>query len=733
MSEPQEITGPGEEMLALARDRRMDEVEAIWMRCIESPSMDLPELYRVADYLVRRKFDELANLLMWSLITTIKERQGAGQALPVAERCVEIAPESASLREELATLYRTIHKDIQEIEPILKASGLLEGAAPDKAMDRIRKCLRLRAGTFVIHLRSRRVGRVVQFSDGAFEIESEGMTQRMQPDDVLNVWEPLPEDDFRARIAFNPAKLRDMAAEDPIGLITSVLACQGGSAEFRQLKAMLIPAVIPVAGWSAWWNGVKVPLKRSPMHEIAEGTQPRITLRKQELKFSDELLASFALKADAYEKAKVVLDYLAEVDKGHEVDEALAVELGSRCLALGKEAADTSIALSLLSCAVEVRKRVPASPDPMPECAARLAQVIDIVDTIEAIPNDDLARAVLSMTADMEGEDYAGTISAAFPAGSLRLCEWIARELDRLGRPDLLKKAMTDIATTPEGHFEAMGWVWRRVMSGEGDADMLDPVRMTVLVLDVMRRLSRAPKHDTERRAEAKKALSKLRGLISANDMKLLGGLIEKSDTEIAHRLHEAIKNNEGLTNEMVHDLLGLLRERHPEEFIERKNLWEDEHIYTTAEGLAKRTAELSKLMNEDIPRNAIAIGKAASLGDLRENWEYKSALEERDRLVERTTRAKHDVDHARVLEPSAVTGEIVNVGTAIGIRHVASGKEKKLTFLGPWDSDISRGVYSYLAPLSQSFMGKKVGDRAEATFDDAAGTFEIVRIEKVI
>ncbi len=137
--------------------------------------------------------------------------------------------------------------------------------------------------------------------------------------------------------------------------------------------------------------------------------------------------------------------------------------------------------------------------------------------------------------------------------------------------------------------------------------------------------------------------------------------------------------------------------------------------------------------MNEDIPRNAKAIGKAAARGDLRENWEFKAALEERDRLVERATRAREDVGRARLLDSDRVSGAEVNVGTLVRIRHLESGREKTLAFLGPWDADIPKGVYSYLAPLSQGFMGRKVGDRVEAMFDEAKGLFEIVHIEKTV
>jgi transcription elongation GreA/GreB family factor len=132
--------------------------------------------------------------------------------------------------------------------------------------------------------------------------------------------------------------------------------------------------------------------------------------------------------------------------------------------------------------------------------------------------------------------------------------------------------------------------------------------------------------------------------------------------------------------------------------------------------------------------KTAVAIGAAAAKGDLRENWEYKSALEERDRLVERATRVRDEFDRARVISPADISGDEVNVGTTIELRDMASGEELTVTFLGPWDADIENGVYSYFAPLSLRFMGRKAGDRVRATFGDRTeAEYEIRTIERAV
>jgi len=255
---------------------------------------------------------------------------------------------------------------------------------------------------------------------------------------------------------------------------------------------------------------------------------------------------------------------------------------------------------------------------------------------------------------------------------------------------------------------------------------------MTLTLLELMNRLARAPKH-AERRDELRQALGKLRNLLSAGEYRLIREVVKETTAPEAHHLHLLVGgNNDGLTGEACQEVLAALREQHPEEFVEKKNLWEDGYIYTSAEGLARRQAELERLMHVEIPRNAEAIGKAASLGDLRENWEYKSALEERDRLVERTTRMREEVSRAKVLQPDMIPDDEVNVGTAVVLREVSGGALRRARFVGAWDADIGKGDYSYLAPISLRFMGRKVGDRVRASFEETESEYEITGIEKV-
>ena len=61
---------------------------------------------------------------------------------------------------------------------------------------------------------------------------------------------------------------------------------------------------------------------------------------------------------------------------------------------------------------------------------------------------------------------------------------------------------------------------------------------------------------------------------------------------------------------------------------------WESNNIFCSNDGLARRQEEYRVLLEEKIPENSEAIGKAASYGDLSENSEWEAAIEDQRNLT---------------------------------------------------------------------------------------------------
>mgnify|MGYP002720361530 FL=1 len=136
-----------------------------------------------------------------------------------------------------------------------------------------------------------------------------------------------------------------------------------------------------------------------------------------------------------------------------------------------------------------------------------------------------------------------------------------------------------------------------------------------------------------------------------------------------------------------------------------------EEVIWSTEAGLDKLKTRIEHIANIEILDNAKEIEEARAHGDLRENAEYKAALERRSRLQSELQSLSTQIQKTRVLTTKDIQTQIVGIGCIVECRDTA-GKLDRFTLLGPWDADPENHIFSFQSKLAQDITGLKVGDR---------------------
>jgi transcription elongation GreA/GreB family factor len=121
----------------------------------------------------------------------------------------------------------------------------------------------------------------------------------------------------------------------------------------------------------------------------------------------------------------------------------------------------------------------------------------------------------------------------------------------------------------------------------------------------------------------------------------------------------------------------------------------------------------MKRLAEVEIPANRKAIEEARAMGDLRENFEYKSARQRHEYLAARTGALDRELRRVQLLDANAIDPSEVRIGTRLRLRG-PGGEERTLTILGPWESQPEQGIVSYESELAQGLLGKRVGDVVE-------------------
>src|SRR4030095_11835538 len=118
--------------------------------------------------------------------------------------------------------------------------------------------------------------------------------------------------------------------------------------------------------------------------------------------------------------------------------------------------------------------------------------------------------------------------------------------------------------------------------------------------------------------------------------------------------------------------------------------------LYATTESIEAKQAELHRIMTVEVPANRKAIEEARAHGDLRENFEYKSARQRHEYLNARAAALNGDLTRVRPSEePTGLAG--IRIGTRA---HLIGGRT--LTLLGPWESQPEQDVISYESELGK-------------------------------
>lgn len=188
--------------------------------------------------------------------------------------------------------------------------------------------------------------------------------------------------------------------------------------------------------------------------------------------------------------------------------------------------------------------------------------------------------------------------------------------------------------------------------------------------------------------------------------------ILSELTLEEAEDARAAIERSRGLERYQREPLLTAIELRFPS--LEQDD---EEPMYATKEAFERKRRELKDLVEREIPANRKAIEEAREMGDLRENFEYKSARQRHEYLAARAQQLNDQITRASILDPDTIGTDEVRVGTKLHLE--GSSGERSLTILGPWESDPEAGVVSHESDLARAILGKKLGDTVTIAEDE--------------
>ncbi len=604
----------------------------------------------------------------------------------MAER-LELARAAGDLLRPVPELHRSILEIVRRLYAASPSrEGLIEHLGLHRAIedlprtwekvDRLRALLAYDLGA-VVWMKDKGVGRVVEVNR---ELESFKIDFGRQPglrvgfNAAPKLLEALPPGHVLRRKLEAPAELAALKRERPEELLLAVLESRPEGLTTAEIRDALAGLVDP-AEWGSWWAAA-----RASPRILAQGAASRQRYRAA---------ASAAEAGASIERAFAGADlsgklelYRRHAGREPEREAAWAAELER--LAAGE--ADLELAFAVSWTLADAGRGAGATSTP----AQRLLASADPAALVAAFGDRARRERAYRWLKD-EAPDTPSVLARALRLEEdVRLCDLLAGWLAELA-PQGLAELADEVLSQPRRRPAGFVWLAEQAAS-RPELLRRSPLRLLQHLFAALRQ------------EEFKAHRARLRRLCADGPLlPLLLDAIDESQAEAASQVVDRAPLEEYLRSPLLEALaLRFPALRQPAVAA----------LYALPSSIEARREELRRLQEQEIPANRRAIEEARELGDLRENFEYKSARQRHEYLAARVAALERDL--ARALPIDLGREDLAEVRVAVRVRVADDGGEQTISIVGPWESDPEHALVSYDSELGRALLGKRPGDAAE-------------------
>lgn len=522
---------------------------------------------------------------------------------------------------------------------------------------------------------------------------------------------PIPDDHFLALRFGNPDLLEKKAKEAPVEVIRMLLRDLGPKTA-AEIKDELCDLVIPASEWTRWWQTARGKVKKDTMIETPEDIRECFRLRKSELTHEERLQKVLENKPDANTLIQMVYTFLRdfpETLKNNEFKATLVARM-TEMLSYKEISPSQELQIHFFLQDLSQAKDYPL----IGELINRFETIEKIIDTIEVLS---FKKRVLMEARKHRADWKESFLDLLFKVDQAPLRDYILSELVGIKADVELKQKFQDLYTHPSRHPEAFMWYFQKLQTQEGIpfSDKQGKIRFFEGLLILLSHIENNP--------EQREMVKKIHALLSGGRFAIVRQMMQSGSVEDAKEFILLASKSHSLSDHDQKIFHSLAEVVHPSLTKARKKLEpaadkDTQVIWTTQEGYLKLQQRIQQIATVETVENAKEIEIARAHGDLRENAEFKAALEKRDRLQGELKLLSEQLNRARVITKDDIVADEVGVGTIVDCEN-KKGQKITYTLLGPWDADPEKNILSFQSKLAQSLKGKSVGDKFTSQGDE--------------
>jgi transcription elongation factor GreA len=688
--------------------RDYNKVLVLWQEYCENDELDVDELVKILRLVKESDFAQPFGQYVEAILPLVMTVSDGAKRFEALRYIYDLETSNSQALYELAhEVLKGLFAQDPQYQEKLRLVGLRTCENFQGALSNFLLLNHIAKNNFVYNDVGWGVGEIVNFSFLREQITVDfenlgGATRDISFKNAFHSLIPLPKDHFLVLRFVKPEELEKQAGDDSVGLVTKILHDVGPKGA-SDIKDLLVDYVIPADKYSKWWQSVRSRLKKDGHIELPQTAKDVFVLRASKLSHDERLDRVLAGK-ETFQEIFPALYSLIRDFPTLVRDEGTREEICRQAKGLLAKESVRSEKLLQIYFLLEQLYDASEYGERIRKIVTELDDVADVVKNIDIVAmRKRFLQAVREFLPRWPGL-FSQMMLFVEPA---QLKDYILKELSLLTPPTQLISTLRTLLEDPASYPEAFLWYFQKVVSDDAplNSTQADQERFFESFLLLLATL--------ERRRECKDVVRKMLSLFTGQRFKIVRNLLKGTDIAYAREfllLASKCQSLDTHDQKILHSLFDVV---HGIPGKGQEHGWESSVVWTTEEGYRQVKERIQHIGTVEVVENAREIEEARAHGDLRENAEYKAALERRSRLQHELKALSDQFNRARIITTDDISTDTVGIGTKVTLES-ESGTKTVFTILGPWDANPEENILSDHSKLAQSLLGKGKGSLCE-------------------
>ena len=700
-------------------------VREIWEKLLVLCPLDIDFFLHVQKKIAKNISEDKAVVLLNDVYSIFKNRD-IDTAISLLKIILSYDERDSHARREIVDCFRKKYAAHSQLEEYIRVSNLAQNYRNvHEALTDFEKHIAFDKGNFVFH-RTWGVGRIASIQGDDILIDfAKKRNHLMSLKMAVNALQTLSKNHIWVlKATWKKEKLHEKVKEEPLWALKTVISSFGNSCDLKRIKAELSPAVLSSGEWTSWSTRARDILKSDPGFGVSPDNIDIFTIRDRPISIEEKLFNEFKAERNFFARANTIRTFVNQKDP--ELDSENFSEMLDYFAGFIRSSAQTGeYAVASYLLVKELSAKYPHLGTGLLPDFNEIFSVISDVPLLYRNLKDPKFREEFIRHIRNYISDWNDIFIKLFPYA---LNPSIIAQLEKEGYKDKLTGMTLDCFENIREFREAVVWLFKNALNADwfiaAEISLEKQLITLIHILDLTHR-----DIENHRDTQENRKINKLVHTILFKEGHL-NSYIDTTDNDTIMRIYTFINDVKDLDPQDKMNLRSRILDRYPEfKFSGEVEKKVSRVLMITAAKYEELQRQLSHIMEVEVPANSKEIAYALSLGDLRENAEYKYAKEKQEQLNNQAAKLKEDIERAQLFDPHSINASKVSFGTRVILNNLTQGRTEEYTILGQWESDPDNNIISYLSPFGNTLLNKTIGEHFDFAINQERISYSVEQI----